>query len=228
VKVRKADEQQTRRRILDAATRQFVDRGYKHVTIREICKEARANVAAVNYHFGDKGELYREVLEEAFAVIKLTTERSIQEGKGKSAEEKLRAYIRVHAEVILQPTGRNTLHQLFHRESQEPELLVDELLERTFKPRFEYLFGVVGELLVLTPQDPRVRLSALSIHGLILMFRPNPITARVGAQLQLSFSTEEITEHLLAFSLSALDAYRPWRARAKAPRSRSRRAPGSV
>ena len=228
MKRKKADEQQTRRRILDAATRQFVAKGYRHVTIREICKEARANVAAVNYHFRDKVGLYREVLEEAFAVIKLTTERAIQEGRGKSAEEKLRAYIRVHADVILQPTGRNTLHQLFHRESLEPELLVDELLERTFKPRFEYLFGVVGELLVLTPQDPRVRLSALSIHGLILMFRPNPITARVGAQLQLSFSPEEITDHLLAFSLAALDAYRPWRARSKAPRSRVSRAVGSA
>jgi AcrR family transcriptional regulator len=50
---RRADEQQTRRRILDAATRQFVVKGYKHVTIREICREARANVAAVNYHFRD-------------------------------------------------------------------------------------------------------------------------------------------------------------------------------
>jgi hypothetical protein len=133
----------------------------------------------------------------------------------------------VHAEAILQPTGRDTLHQLFHRESQEPELLIDELLERTFKPRFEYLFGVVGELLVLPPQDARVRLSALSIHGLILMFRPNPITARVGAQLQLSFSTDEITEHLLAFSLAGLDAYRPWRARGKGSRSRAGRGPAA-
>ena len=44
------------------------------------------------------------------------------------------------------------------------------------------------------------------------MFRPNPMTERIGAQLKISFSTEQITEHLLAFSLAAIEAYRPWRA----------------
>ena len=121
--------------------------------------------------------------------------------------------------VSMASSGPSVLQQLIHRETQEPTIGLDDVLERTFKPRFEYLFGVVGDLLVLPPTDPRVRLSAFSIHGLIVMFRPNPVAERVGAQLKISFSTEQITEHLLAFSLAAIEAYRPWRARRRPARA---------
>ena len=50
----KNGDRETRDRLLKASTRLFADRGFKHVTVREICRAARANVAAVNYHFGDK------------------------------------------------------------------------------------------------------------------------------------------------------------------------------
>ena len=56
---------ETRDRLLKAAERLFADRGFKKVTVRDICRAARANVAAVNYHFGDKLGLYREVLQSA-------------------------------------------------------------------------------------------------------------------------------------------------------------------
>ena len=46
------DDQETRQRLLISAERLFADRGFKKVTVREICRAARANVAAINYHFG--------------------------------------------------------------------------------------------------------------------------------------------------------------------------------
>lgn len=216
---RGTNDQATRSRLIDVATRQFAAVGYEHATIRTICREAHANVAAVNYHFRDKAGLYREVLESAFAVVSHTTERAIQEGKGKSPEDKLRAYIRVHCEAILASSGPNVLQQLILRESQEPTIGLDDVLERTFKPRFEYLFGIVGDLLVLPATDKRVRLTAFSIHGLIVMFRATPVSERIGEKLHISFSTAQITDHLLAFSLGAIEAYRPWRARRRPVRA---------
>src|ERR1700694_5510718 len=53
----------TREKLLEVAEQVFADRGYQAVTIREICVQAGANVAAVNYHFGDKLGLYTEVLQ---------------------------------------------------------------------------------------------------------------------------------------------------------------------
>ena len=62
----------TRERLIEAGTRLFAERGFKRVSVREICCEARANVAAVNYHFGDKLGLYREVVQSAVVAMRST------------------------------------------------------------------------------------------------------------------------------------------------------------
>src|SRR5580693_8047981 len=54
----------TRDKLLEAAGRAFAERGYSAATVRDICKEAGANVAAVNYYFKDKLALYTEVLNQ--------------------------------------------------------------------------------------------------------------------------------------------------------------------
>ena len=69
-----AADLETRDRLLKAAEQLFAERGFKNVTVRDICRVARANVAAVNYHFGDKMGLYREVLQIAIDAVRETTE----------------------------------------------------------------------------------------------------------------------------------------------------------
>ena len=45
---------ETRGRLLDAAGAIFADKGFRDATTAEICRRAKANIAAVNYHFGSK------------------------------------------------------------------------------------------------------------------------------------------------------------------------------
>jgi len=203
-----SDDQQTRERLIEVGTRLFGAHGYAHTTIRDISREARANVAAVNYHFRDKLGLYRTVLESAFDVIHELTERSRKAGEGKSAEEKIKAYIAIHCEAILATAGPSLIQQLIHHELQRPTAgIVDRLVDRTMKPRFEYLYSIIGELLGLPPEDDRVRLAAITIHGIIIMFRPNPLVKRFGQRLKIDFTPEQITDHVMRFSLAALKAY---------------------
>ena len=51
----------TRQRILDAAETLFTEHGFDATTLRQITGAAEVNLAAVNYHFGSKEELIREV-----------------------------------------------------------------------------------------------------------------------------------------------------------------------
>ncbi|MGI4993898.1 TetR/AcrR family transcriptional regulator [Halobacteriovorax sp. GFR7] len=73
----------TRDIILATASRLFADRGYDNTSIRDIAKEADANVSAINYHFKSKAGLYAEVLNqnthrmsEVMAKISETTDKT--------------------------------------------------------------------------------------------------------------------------------------------------------
>ena len=55
------DSAHTRERLLDASERLFAERGFRSASVRDITRESSCNIAAVNYHFGGKANLYREV-----------------------------------------------------------------------------------------------------------------------------------------------------------------------
>jgi AcrR family transcriptional regulator len=52
----------TKDRILDAAEVLFLEHGFEATSLRAITSAAGVNLAAVNYHFGSKDELFRAVL----------------------------------------------------------------------------------------------------------------------------------------------------------------------
>src|SRR4029077_19607191 len=84
----------TRERILKAAERLFADRGYEETSVRAIVAKARVNQAAINYHFGGKDGLYREVLRAAFRALTEHQLSHAQETKGLSPEDALAAFVR--------------------------------------------------------------------------------------------------------------------------------------
>jgi AcrR family transcriptional regulator len=58
----KAPTTDIREHILDVAERLFAEGGVARTTVRAITAEAAANVAAINYYFRSKDDLYREVV----------------------------------------------------------------------------------------------------------------------------------------------------------------------
>ena len=59
----------TRQALLDRATDAFAENGFDRASVREITQRADVNQAAINYHFGGKEGLYREVLYLAVAAL---------------------------------------------------------------------------------------------------------------------------------------------------------------
>src|SRR5512142_2236986 len=52
----------TKVRILDAAEQLFMEHGFEATSLRQLTSAAGVNLAAVNYHFGTKEELFQAVL----------------------------------------------------------------------------------------------------------------------------------------------------------------------
>jgi TetR/AcrR family transcriptional regulator len=64
---RTRDAERSREAILDAAERQFADRGFDAVSLQEIATAAGLSRGAPSYFFGSKDSLYEAVLERVFA-----------------------------------------------------------------------------------------------------------------------------------------------------------------
>jgi len=204
--VTRTRDAETYDRLLEVAARLFAARGFKDVTIREICRAARANVAAVNYHFGDKLGLYREVLNKAIETMQATTEAARQAGTGLNAEQKLRAYVRVFLQRAAVQSGDSWIHQLMLREMADPTPAIDLIFEQVVRPRLAYLSEIVAETLSADANDEQVLRSVLSIQSQCHAAMPNPLSKRLLRNLTADAGLDELAEHIARFSLGGLNA----------------------
>jgi TetR/AcrR family transcriptional regulator, regulator of cefoperazone and chloramphenicol sensitivity len=196
-------DRQTRERLLRVAARLFAERGFKRVTVREICRAARANVAAVNYHFGDKLQLYCEVVRMAVTTMRETSAAAKQAGEGGTADEKLRAYIRVFVQQIGGSSSASWIHQLMSWELANPTPALDLVIREVIEPRLAYLGTLVADLLDCPVDDVRVARCAISIHGCILLIR-NPVLTRLYPDISTPSAVEALADHIASFALAGI------------------------
>ncbi len=195
----------TRQRLLDAGLRLFSEHGYHHVTVRDLCREARANLASVNYHFGGKLELYGEVVEAALA--RLGADPTIAAPEGASGEERIRHYVREYVPRLAVPSGDGMRFQkLMRHEMTEPTPLAPRIADRIIVPRIEYLARAMAEILGTEPDDPRVGRSVVSLQAQCLFLMPNNFR-KVAIEGAKDPGPEEIAawvEHIIDFTLAGV------------------------
>jgi AcrR family transcriptional regulator len=94
---------ETRERLLDVGEKLFAESGFSGVSLREIAKLAKANIAAVHYHFGSKEALFQSVFARcAEPVCRLTYQRLEAAEEWAGREEFLEQILKAH----LVPTFR--------------------------------------------------------------------------------------------------------------------------
>jgi len=135
---------ETHRQLLEAAGAVFAEAGFRNATVREICHRAGANIAAVNYHFGDKETLYTEVLRYAHgrALEKYPLLPDI--GPDAPPEKKLRAFIHSFLQRIFDKGPTAWQGKLMSREMIEPTAALDSLVQERLRPMAEQLRAIVA------------------------------------------------------------------------------------
>jgi AcrR family transcriptional regulator len=197
---------ETETRLLEAAGEIFAEYGYRGATVRQICEKAGANVAAVNYHFGDKDGLYLAVLRFVHKTQAEKYPHTVGLDSSASAERKLRAYIRSLLYRVF-AEGRPGWHmKLITREMLEPTRAFDTLVREAARPLHQELMSIVRELLSPDASDKAVRLCTLSILGQMVYYvRARPVISRLYPRQKYgSKDIEELAEHISQFSLLAL------------------------
>jgi AcrR family transcriptional regulator len=207
-------DKETRERLLSTAERLFAERGFSKVTIREICKSARANVAAVNYHFNGKKGLYDEVVRSAIKTMQSTTDLIRETGLGQSADAQLAAYISIFLKRVV--AARDSwIHQLMIRELSDPTPALDLVVKKVILPRMAYLREVLALMFDCGPGDPRVERCAMSVQAQCLALLSHPVAA-LRPKTMNDRELDLMAQHIAQFSLGGV------RAIAKRNRSESR------
>ena len=203
--LQKSDADTTRERILEAAEEVFAAKGFNQATVREILKRAGvSNIAAINYHFGDKERLYIETVKNAHSCCNAVQFPNWPAGT--PAEQKLRDFIHVLAERMLQPLRQSAI-QVVMREMADPTQARDEVVREYIQPMADLLRTILSEMLPTMPQE-RIMLIGNSIVGQCLFYRQNrPIIERLMGEEALNRVTPDVlADHVAGFTLAALAA----------------------
>jgi AcrR family transcriptional regulator len=195
----------TRAKLLEAAGRIFADKGYEAATIREICRAARANVAAVNYHFGDKQGLYAEVLQKMGRAAQLERMTAALD-ESAPPEELLRRVIKVRVEGLRSEHLPDWHFRMVAREFANPTPEMTRMLDRFSRPLYERLLELVGRIIHLPPKHETTRLCTQSIWGQISLYvLAGPILSRLWPELKMTpAQLDRIGDHIANFSLAYL------------------------
>lgn len=198
----------TRERILEAAGEIFAEYGFRCATVRKICEQARVNVAAINYHFHSKEELYSEVLKywHEFAIKKYPP--LLEVGKNAPMEDQLRAFIRSLLFRMLDKGKPAWFGKVMAREMVEPTPAFDRLLEESIHPLNKLLGSIVRKIIGTPASEEIIRLCCASILSQCFYYY-NTRVIRPIFQRDMSNpeEIEGIADHIMRFSLEGLKNY---------------------
>jgi AcrR family transcriptional regulator len=206
----------TKARLLQAAGEEFAEKGFECARIRAICDRAQANVAAVNYHFGDKEQLYVQAVLEAHRCGIETGEG----GEDESAEpaEQLRGFIRHFlCRVLSLHDPDDWRHRLVIREMLHPTSASDVLIREAIRPRFDRLVGILRRFCP-DAEERKMHALAFSVIGQCLHYKmARPIAVRLVEPTGLAaLDLDYLTEHITTFCLAALGYLPPLNAAGEA------------
>lgn len=209
----------TREALLAAAAEVIAESGFKNARVRDICQRAGANVAAVNYHFGDKEGLYSALIQSAFDRIVARFPLDAGVTPSSTPEERFESFVHGYLQRIL-AAGEECRHgQIIMREMIEPTSALDMMVERVVKPTTLLLDDILKQLLGAAVPPPARRLVALSIIGQIVFYAHcRPVLQRMSPDFRLGpAELDALIQHVTQFSLGGIRALKD---RPKAPKRR--------
>lgn len=149
----------TKTRLLDAAESLFSQQGFANTSLRSITSNAKANLAAVNYHFGSKDALLRAVLERR--LLPLNQKRSdnidqvlaeaVTEGITPNTETLVRAFVEPTFAFRRNSTGSSEFISIIGRSMTSADPVVRDLFLALVHPLINKLHQALCQALPHLP-----------------------------------------------------------------------------
>lgn len=200
---KREDGKETRWRLLNAACDVFAQKGYRDAKVAEICKKADANVAAVNYYFGDKKNLYIEAWQHA---VESLDELIPSEPTTISSQDRLRHYIKtlIHNFIVGGRIGR--FSRLYLMELANPTGLIKDSWHDIVEPKRRKLHAIIRDILGPNVEELSIRFCEMSITSQCRAFitiKQSDLEYMLGETVTPKL-IEKFTNHIADFSLAGI------------------------
>jgi len=201
-----ASSADTRERLLEAGGLVFAESGFRAATVRQIVTRAGgANIAAVNYHFGDKEGLYTAVLERFAheAVAKYPPHGGLPQDA--EPEARLHAFVRALLLRIFDKGHQSVHGRLMAWEMIEPTRALSRIVEQVIRPMYGRLCAIVKALAGARATIGQVEAAAKSIVGQCLFYKHcAPVLERLEGRKAEVKDVDALAGHIVAFSLRGI------------------------
>jgi len=202
---------ETRDRLLDAAEALFSARGFRATSVRDITAEAGCNLAAVNYHFGGKVNLYREMFHRRLGALREQRIASLRRalaaaGDRASLEMLLRAFTTAFLEPHLDESGGRRLMRLISRELLDPHLKPGTFQREMVEPVQKALTEAIRTVCRLSARAARPCIHSI-VAQLVHVVQMRGLPGAPHRAYQDDFAFPEIVNHIVRFSAAGIRAY---------------------
>ena len=200
----------TKDRLLAAACAVFADKGYRAATVAEICTAAEANIAAVNYHFGNKEALYDVVWHHVFDLASSAYPIDGSLPENPALEDYIYSYANALLHRIFSETETGLFAKLLHQEMSQPTLALERIAEEVLLPQSLFLGKVVHAALEQHVPEEQIRLCMNSIIGQCAFFNfSRPLRKHViGKSTMTEEEIDDTARHIATFSVGGLKEIR--------------------
>ena len=206
-----AKNDRTKDRILDEAEALFALRGYDAVSVREITGAANCNLAAVNYHFGNKQNLYLEVFRSRWLPRAVRIQKCFRESLAANSTVTPESVVESLAQAFiagpLSEEERRRHHQLISGEMAKPTAAFKMVTDQALRPLFDNLLKDLRSAMPDDIEEEKLALNIFSVFAMVLYFnfaRPL-ISSFTGRDYDAAFK-KRLVDHIVDFSINGLGA----------------------
>ena len=196
----------TQQKLIKSAIKVFAEKGFRDATVRQICKQAgAANINAVNYYFGSKEQLYKQILEMIFAEYDRQAPKDFPD---KTPEEQLEIYISTFCKILYQE-GDSDATAILVEEFTKPSPFLEEMVDTINRPRVKRHLKMFKGLLGEGATDDMARDCLVSVSGQLLYYSfARPVFSRIFPDYFTENSHEQWAAHVFKFTMGGIDAYK--------------------
>ena len=199
------DGKTTREKLLNAACEVFAQKGYRDANVAEICRRADANIAAVNYHFKDKANLYAATWLHAFQKFE---DPSFSKPVNGSPQKRVREYIQTLMQNFATKGRVGYFSRLYLMEILNPSGLVQDAWHEFIEPQRRKLHYILREIIGQKADVQSILFCELSIVNqcrALLTIKHNDLEYLLDQPINPKL-IKRLADHIADFSLAGIKA----------------------